>query len=136
MESLKFAEGAEVCAVEANVIAVERGEEAGGIGEFLHGAEGADGGRVVEGFWVPFDVAVDLIGDAGGFESPGAELTPPSRGQLFDEGHFGFGFGFEFGDEGGEVPLEAFGGFSLNDEGLREEAVFGGVFRGSGFAFP
>ena len=132
LELLQLLERAEVGAVKGDVVAIEGVEASDRV---VHCEEGADGGFFVEDFWILFGMAVDLIGEAGGLETPDAELTPASDGHLFDEGGFSLGLGVVFVDQGGELLVKALVGFAGDDDGLGEEAMTDCVAGRSGFAF-
>ncbi len=75
-----------------------------------------------------------FVADDGAFETPGAEATPAGDGHAVDDVFFDFVGGLELGAEGFEDAGEALGGFVGQDDGAGEEAVFGGIAGGVGFA--
>jgi hypothetical protein len=77
----------------------------------------------------------DLVGDAGGFESPETELAPAADGHGFDEGGFDAGAGLELGFEFGEEVGETAGGFAFNEDGFSEHVMADGIAGGDEFAF-
>ena len=69
-----------------------------------------------------------------GFNGPDAVLTPLRDGNALDQRVFDRSLGLELGGVRVEKSGKLGGGFALDEDGLREDAVAGGVARGVEFA--
>jgi len=130
-------EGAQILAAITGFIAVEQFHGAGFIGEGAERpGEVSDGGfaivSVVASGGLPF---AGFLNIKRFFETPEPHPPPVSDGHDFGLGGFdarvGMKLGFERRDKGGETIV----GFAVQNYGVREQAVAGGVAGGSGFTF-
>ncbi len=130
LEGEEAVEGAGELAVKGDLITKKKLSGMGvTVGGGAESGDGADGGRS-EGWVLKGDFAIQ----GGGLDSPDAPETPAGDGHGLNQQVLGCGGGLELLDEGGVKFVEAFGRFGLKDDGLREEAVAGGVAGGVEFA--
>jgi hypothetical protein len=124
--------GADEGAGELRLVAVEKTERAGLVGEIFESQGGA--GAVclsVDGCGELFDLVIQ----AGAFEFPDAMQTPAAHDHGFDMMRFGLRAGMELGVEARGEGGEMFGRLAGDDDGFGEQAVLEGIGRGDGFAF-
>lgn len=71
-----------------------------------------------------------FVVQGGFFHDPEAHLTPAAHDHVLDEGEFDGAFGLEPFEERGLKGVEAFGAFSVDGDGVGEEAVLQITLRG------
>jgi hypothetical protein len=71
-----------------------------------------------------------FVVQGGFFHDPETHLTPAAHDHVFDQGEFDGAFGLEPFEERGLKDVEAFGAFSVDGDGVGEEAVLQVALRG------
>jgi hypothetical protein len=125
-------DGAGELPIKAGFVAIEDVEPAGTV------AQGAIGERGLRGLvlvLVEIGFIADFMGECRGFEDPDAHQTPAANGHGLDESALGGCLGLKFRDQGIVEGIEAFGGFTVEDDGFGEQPVDEAVARGGKTAF-